>query len=143
MSHSRKDKVGGHWTRDIEFGGGCVTWSESGRRYAKRWRSKMCRRHSRMSIRDLDVIEPEEVEPDFLDFEDDIWYDYDRDSYHESDDLLWLEESYGRYSDYLYYEEDCYDYDSVDAGASSSHTFRLALDNIPFHEILTYVKERS
>lgn len=120
MSRSRKDKNGGHRKTEISFSPalrnyGPVVWGETGKRYAKRLRSKLARRHTRLSIRDLEIIEPDEAEPfDYDDFLADMLYD---DYLADEDDREW-ERSFDRdhyeedlYEEDRYAEEDRYDYD--------------------------------
>lgn len=98
MSHSRKDACGGHARREIVYGDGHVTWNESTKNWAKRFKHKQARRHNRMSIRDLEVLEPAFIPLDELELDDydnsEDWEEYlyelaydDRwDDYNEPDD---------------------------------------------------------
>lgn len=109
MSHSRKDKVGGHRRTEInskDQRGGMIVWGECGKRYAKRLRSKMGRRHARISLRDLELNEPESFYNDF----EEIYENYiEPDWPEDNDDHCFFEDP----DDYSYFDSyfDDYSYD--------------------------------
>lgn len=115
MSRSRKDRIGGHYSREIasaKGGYGSVSWGLKGRRFAKHWRSKMMRRHERVSIRDLEVIEPFDPWDDMAEFYADQ-YGYEDERY----DDTWDDEPYAFGFDRDYYDapyDAGYDYDDYD-----------------------------
>lgn len=94
MTNSTKDKVGGHFNRELAADGqggfGAIVWSAHGRKYAKRWKSRQMRRNSRQSIRfmvqEANLSAWEDSYLDQQELEDD-WsitgggYDYDYDYY--------------------------------------------------------------
>jgi hypothetical protein len=112
MSHSRKDARGGHrrtWLNISDYGGGVVS-GESGKRYAKRFRSKLARRHGRLSLRDLEIIEPEDVyDPyeDLYDEHDGLWNYIEPDDYYDPRDYDYEDDD----DPYDYAYDDYYSYD--------------------------------
>lgn len=104
MSRSRKDKCGGHRKTDIDFKrAGVVVWGENGKRYAKRLRSKLARRHTRVSLRDLEIVEPVDAWEELKEFyaetygdEYDLYDPYDHKEYDEPYD------GYDPYYDHSY-----------------------------------------
>lgn len=98
MSHSRKDGRGGHARREIVYKDGHVTWNESTKAWAKRFKHKQARRHNRMSIRDLAVLEPDFTPLDelltpfghsYAGYEEEDDYDPFGDDHFHDDDWGW------------------------------------------------------
>jgi hypothetical protein len=81
MGRSRKDRNGGHVTRELEYKHGIVVWSQTGRNFAKRFRSKMMRRHSRESIRFMVEEYHQDIWEEYQEILDD--YDYYNDTYED------------------------------------------------------------